>query len=90
MANSEVVTSAYASLELHHRRLAHLSHAEAMLSWDEATMMPPGGGDARAEALASLRGAIHERSTDPRLGELFATAENEAGGLDEWQGKNLK
>jgi carboxypeptidase Taq len=84
------VTSAYAELELHHRRVAHLSHAEAILSWDEATMMPAGGGEARAEALASLRGVIHERSTDARLGELFAAAESEAGDLDEWQSANLR
>lgn len=84
------MTSAYAALELHHRRLAHLTHAEAMLSWDEATMMPTGGGDARAEALASLRGTIHERSTEPRLGDLFARAEGEAGALDDWQAANLR
>jgi carboxypeptidase Taq len=82
--------NAYAALEDHHRRISHLTHAEAMLSWDEATMMPPGGGDARAEALASLRGAIHERSTEPRLGELFAKAESESGSLDEWQTANLR
>jgi carboxypeptidase Taq len=82
--------SAYAALELHHRRLAHLSHAEAMLAWDEATMMPTGGGEARAEALASLRGAIHERSTEPRLGELFEAAQHETGTLDEWQTANLR
>lgn len=87
---SGTVTSAYTSLELHHRRIAHLTHAEAMLSWDEATMMPAGGGDARAEALASLRGAIHERSTEPRLGELFARAESEMGTLDDWQAANLR
>ena len=41
---------AYAALEFHHKKIAHLAHAEAMLSWDEATMMPSGGGDARAAA----------------------------------------
>jgi carboxypeptidase Taq len=82
--------SAYAALELHHRRLAHLAHAEAMLAWDEATMMPTGGGEARAEALASLRGAIHERSTEPRLGDLFEAVKRETGTLDEWQTANLK
>jgi len=82
--------TAYAALELHHKKIAHLTHAEAMLSWDEATMMPSGGGDARAEALASLRGVIHERSTEPRLGELLAAAEGEASSLDDWQTANLR
>jgi carboxypeptidase Taq len=84
------VTQAYAALEEHHRRIAHLSHAEAILAWDEATMMPTGSGDARAEALASLRGAIHERATEPRVGELLAKAESESSSLDEWQAANLR
>lgn len=53
-------------------------------------MMPAGGGDARAEALATLRGIIHERATEPGLGELFAKAEGAASALDDWQAANLR
>ena len=53
-------------------------------------MMPPGGGNARADALATLRVLIHERATDSRLQDLFAQAENEASSLDPWQTANLR
>ncbi|HWA78401.1 MAG TPA: carboxypeptidase M32 [Polyangiaceae bacterium] len=80
----------YQALEDHHRRLSHLRHVEAIVGWDEAAMMPAGGGDARADALATLRGIIHERATEPRLGDLFAAAEASASSLDGWQAANLR
>lgn len=82
----------YAALEKRHRRLFHLAHAEAMLGWDEAAMMPPGGGEARAEALSTLRGLIHAEATDPSFAELFDAAEREQtrGDLSEWQVANLR
>lgn len=82
----------YAALETHHRRLYHLSHADSMLGWDEATMMPPGGGEARAEALSTLRGVIHAAATEPGLGALFEAAEGELSrrALSPWQQANLR
>lgn len=80
----------YQALEDHQRRLSHLRHVEAIVGWDEAAMMPAGGGEARGEALATLRGIIHERATDPSLGDLFASAEARAGELDHWQTANLR
>src|SRR5690349_4479264 len=82
----------YDALATRHRRLFHLQHVEAITSWDEAAMMPPGGGDARAEALATLRVLCHELGTDPALGDLLASAEAEAaaGLLDDWQRANLR
>jgi carboxypeptidase Taq len=80
----------YPALEHHHRQLSHLRHVEAIVAWDEASMMPPGGGEARAEALATLRGIIHERATDAALGDLFASAEEQAASLDPWQAANLR
>jgi carboxypeptidase Taq len=80
----------YRLLEEHQQRISHLRHTEAIIGWDEAAVMPPGGGEARAEALATLRGVIHERATDARLGELFANAEQTASELDAWQSANLR
>jgi carboxypeptidase Taq len=83
---------AYQVLVDRHRRLAHLGHVEAIASWDEAAMMPPGGGLARAEALASLRVICHQMATDPALEELHgqADAEQAAGQLDQWEAANLR
>jgi carboxypeptidase Taq len=84
--------AAYQVLVDRQRRLAHLGHVEAIASWDEAAMMPPGGGQARAEALASLRVITHQMATDPALEELQgqADAEQAAGQLDQWQAANLR
>jgi len=80
----------YATLERHYRRLSHLEHLDAIAGWDEATMMAEGGGSARAEALATLRGIIHTEAAHPSLGEWLGAAEAEAPGLDAWQRSNLR
>lgn len=48
-----------------------LSKAEAVLGWDQETMMPPKGGPARAEQLATLARIIHEKFTSPEVGKLL-------------------
>jgi carboxypeptidase Taq len=80
----------YAELVRHHKKLAQLEHLEAIAGWDEATMMPEGGGEARAEAMATLRGMLHEQASLPALGDWYAKAEAEAGGLGPWEAANLR
>jgi carboxypeptidase Taq len=53
-----------------------LSHAAAVLVWDQHTMMPPGGVEGRAQQLATLRRLSHERLTAPVLGELLENLES--------------
>ncbi len=79
----------YPALEEHYRRLSDLRHVEAMASWDEATVMPTGGGEARAAALATLRGMIHREVTRPEVGEWLEAARSEKDALDPWQRANL-
>lgn len=80
----------YAALVEYQRRLWQLRHVEAFVAWDEATMMPEGGGAARAEALSALRGLIHQQATRADLADLFAAAAAEAGRLLPWQQANLR
>jgi carboxypeptidase Taq len=80
----------YQELEEHFRRVSRLEHLEAMASWDEAAMMPAGGGSARAAALATLRGMIHAETASPKLADLFARAEHEQAELGPWQRANLR
>jgi carboxypeptidase Taq len=82
----------YQALADRHRRLFHLGHVEAIVAWDEAAMMPAGGGDARGEAIATLRVLVHELATDPALAGLFEAAEKErdAGRLSAGQAANLR
>jgi carboxypeptidase Taq len=81
--------NAYERLEAHHRRLFHLDHVNAIVSWDEATMMPRGGGPARADALATLAQLRHERACDPQVGDLLDQASQESSSLSDWQQVNL-
>ena len=81
--------SAYSDLEEKFRRLAILGDATAMLHWDMAVMMPPGGAETRAEQLATLRVIHHDMLTDPALADLLDGAESDAAGLDGWQSANL-
>jgi carboxypeptidase Taq len=52
-----------------------LTTIEALLEWDEETYMPSGGVANRSEQLAMIAGLLHERGTDPRLGELLHNLE---------------
>ena len=45
-----------------------LESAAAVLGWDQATYMPPGGARSRARQLATLGRLAHEQFTDPAIG----------------------
>jgi carboxypeptidase Taq len=66
---------AYEELIQRVREEATLASIEALLEWDEETHMPAGGIEGRSEQLALVAGLLHERGTDPRLGELLAQLE---------------
>jgi carboxypeptidase Taq len=80
--------SAYKKIHDHFARIGQLAHVQAMLGWDEAVMMPPGGGASRGQAQARLNVLVHELETDPKLDDLLNEALDEPG-LDEWQRANL-
>lgn len=48
-----------------------LASASKMLTWDQSTYMPPGGGQARARQLATLERLAHEKFTSPAIGKLL-------------------
>jgi carboxypeptidase Taq len=80
---------AYDRLAARFARLATLGEAASVLSWDAATMMPPGGGAARGDQLAVLAGMSHSLLAAPVVGEDLADAEA-ADGLDQWRAANLR
>jgi carboxypeptidase Taq len=57
------------------RPVADLIGVSSVLSWDQETVMPPGGVQARAHQLGTLAAEVHRRYTDPVLGELLDSAE---------------
>jgi carboxypeptidase Taq len=78
----------YQQLEQHFARLNDLAHVQAIAGWDEAAMMPSGGGESRGQALATLEVIMHGMVTDPRVGDWIEGASEEQ--LDTWQGGNLR
>lgn len=67
----------FAKLDAHLKKLEALGHAQSMLGVDEAVMMPEGGGEKRAEAMAGLAALYHEMAASPQVGEWIAKAESE-------------
>ncbi|HZS85807.1 MAG TPA: carboxypeptidase M32 [Stellaceae bacterium] len=81
--------TAYRDLEKRFRRLGAIGEAAGMLQWDSAAQMPPGGAEARAEQLATLKVLAHEALTHPAVGDLLDAAEQQ-NDLDAWQRANLR
>ncbi|MHB1837985.1 MAG: carboxypeptidase M32, partial [Solirubrobacteraceae bacterium] len=53
------------------RELADLGHAISLATWDQQTMMPPRGAEARAESLATLTRISHDLFIDDETGRLL-------------------
>ncbi|BAK75934.1 carboxypeptidase Taq [Pseudogulbenkiania sp. NH8B] len=80
--------SAYSALAERFTRLYRYHHLHAIASWDQATMMPAKGNEARAAALAELQVLIHRTLTEPGLAGQIAAAEDEP--LDDMARANLR
>ena len=65
----------YDELCEHIRTGAVLESINALLGWDERTKMPLAGGKFRAEQMKTLAGIIHNRRTDPRVGDWLSELE---------------
>ncbi|ABM02873.1 Carboxypeptidase Taq [Psychromonas ingrahamii 37] len=67
----------YNKLSEHYKKIANFEHLASVAGWDQAVMMPAGGNESRAKAMAELSVHIHQLSTSEHLGELFADAQSE-------------
>ena len=80
-------TSAYQRLHARFARIATIAEAVAMLGWDAAAVMPPGGADARGDQLAVLAGMAHGLLVAPEVADdLDAAGEPDDG----WTAANLR
>ena len=77
--------------KLHWLCIPHIANAvstgagiSGILSWDEMVMMPQGSAGSRAAQKSALAGVLHDRRTDPKIGELAASLAK-AGDLGEWE-----
>lgn len=51
--------------------IGDLRSAAAVLGWDQATYMPPGGAEARGRQIATLERLAHEKFTHPSIGRML-------------------
>ena len=85
------MTQHYQNLVQKLEEITYLSGVMSTLGWDQEVMMPPGAGEARAKQIAALAGVIHERMTDPALGEcLSKLKEKDFDALSELERCNIR
>ena len=53
--------------------IQRINSAASLLSWDQETYMPAGGGEARAEQISTLQGIAHQKLISPEIEQLLAT-----------------
>lgn len=84
--------NAYDRLAARFARIAVIGEASAMLGWDAAAMMPPGGAAARGDQLATLAGLAHGLLTMPEVADDLDEAEAARGGSGAggWEAANLR
>ncbi len=81
-------TTAYQRLEARFHDICVLEDTIRILHWDQATIMPSGGAEARAEQLARLEVMRHEKLTASDLADDLSAAD--AAALDVWPAANLR
>ncbi len=69
------VQQTYQQLEAWAKETALLESVAGVLGWDQRVMMPAKAAPHRANQFALLSGLIHQRATDPRVGEWLAELE---------------
>jgi len=66
------VKNAYSDLVDKLEEISRLGGVMSTLHWDQEVIMPSGAAESRAKQISALAGVIHERSTDPKLGECLS------------------
>ena len=66
---TSTASDTYTQLREHMQETALLESAAHLLGWDERTKLPKKAGPHRAEQMTYLAGLVHQRHTDPRVGE---------------------
>jgi carboxypeptidase Taq len=87
MMDVAVNNGAYGRLIDRFARIATIGEAQAMLGWDAAAVMPPGGAEARGDQLAVLAGLAHNLLVAPETADDLAAADEPH---DDWNAANLR
>ena len=71
------------------QRLAELSDLNAinaLLGWDQGSIMPAGAGEGRGRQMALMSKLLHDKFTDPAIGHLLETLRKQA---EQWDPHSL-
>jgi carboxypeptidase Taq len=69
--------TAYEELLKRMKEIALLGNTAGVLGWDQEVYMPAANAPYRAEQESLLAGMIHQKFTDPKVGEWIASAESD-------------
>jgi carboxypeptidase Taq len=69
---SHAASKRYEQVCRYARQTAVLASIEAVLDWDEHTMLPPAGTEHRAQQMTLLSGMVHDRWTNAEFGQWLA------------------
>ena len=89
MESDGLAESSWDALCVHLREIEVLSGVRGIMAWDQQTMMPAAGAPNRGEQSALLSRLVHERLTDPRVGDWIDEL-RAASGLTEVQAATLR
>ncbi|MGO9974218.1 MAG: carboxypeptidase M32 [Solirubrobacteraceae bacterium] len=76
------MTDAVRALRARMADIEDLGFATGVLSWDQQTMMPPRGAEARADALATLTRISHEMFVSAETGRMLDAAASQLTGSE--------
>src|SRR3990167_8139025 len=65
------------------REVCNLRFVGHLLGWDQETLMPEAGADARAEQIALIAALVHDRSTSAELGDALGALGERLDALDD-------
>jgi len=71
------------------RELSLLNASQALLGWDQEVMMPKAAAADRGDIMAAQAGVVHEKMTDPKLGEMLKAAKEETD-LNPYEQANIR
>jgi carboxypeptidase Taq len=65
------MSEAWEKLLPHLREMVDLAGAVKLMSWDQATLMPPNASPARARGMATVESIAHQHLINPEVGDLL-------------------
>lgn len=86
----DILMQAYEKLEARFRQIQRLSEVRAIVSWDEAVMMPEGGSQTRNESVAELLMVMQNLLSAPEVGDWLSEAGENTTSMDAWKRANLR